>query len=166
MRFDFFDLQLVLHIVSTGSLTKGADRSAISLQAASERIKKLEQYFETPLFIRHTTGVELTTAGHAFVEHARQLMTQKEQLEQEMQRFRPPTTESLTLWCNSSAQSEYLPPLLPQYLVLHPEMNIDLHEAESSEIVEALTQGVANLGLVSSFLIPAICKLRNLLVIH
>lgn len=49
MRFDFFDLQLVLHIVSTGSLTKGADRSAISLQAASERIKKLEQYFETPL---------------------------------------------------------------------------------------------------------------------
>ncbi|MFW1786492.1 LysR family transcriptional regulator, partial [Acinetobacter nosocomialis] len=63
MRFDFFDLQLVLHIVSTGSLTKGDDRSAISLQAASDRIKKLELYFETPLFIRQTTGVELTTAG-------------------------------------------------------------------------------------------------------
>jgi len=151
MRFDFFDLQLVLHIVSTGSLTKGADRSAISLQAASERIKKLEQYFETPLFIRQTTGVELTTAGHAFVEHARQLLVQKDQLEQEMQRFRHPTTEALTLWCNSSAQSEYLPTLLPQYLVLHPEMNIDLHEAESSEIVDALTQGIASLGLVSSF---------------
>ncbi|MDK3063331.1 LysR family transcriptional regulator [Acinetobacter baumannii] len=151
MRFDFFDLQLVLHIVSTGSLTKGADRSAISLQAASERIKKLEQYFEPPLFIRQTTGVELTTAGHAFVEHARQLLAQKDQLEHEMQRFRQPTTEALTLWCNSSAQSEYLPTLLPQYLVLHPEMNIDLHEAESSEIVDALTQGIASLGLVSSF---------------
>lgn len=151
MRFDFFDLQLVLHIVSTGSLTKGADRSAISLQAASERIKKLEQYFETPLFIRQTTGVELTTAGHAFVEHARQLLAQKDQLEQEMQRFKSSTTQALTLWCNSSAQSEYLPPLLPQYLVLHPEMNIDLHEAESSEIVDALTQGIASLGLVSSF---------------
>ncbi|MBD1225252.1 LysR family transcriptional regulator [Acinetobacter seifertii] len=151
MRFDFFDLQLVLHIVSTGSLTKGADRSAISLQAASERIKKLEQYFETPLFIRQTTGVELTTAGHAFVEHARQLLAQKDQLEQEMQRFKSSTIQALTLWCNSSAQSEYLPPLLPQYLVLHPEMNIDLHEAESSEIVDALTQGIASLGLVSSF---------------
>jgi molybdate transport repressor ModE-like protein len=151
MRFDFFDLQLVLHIVSTGSLTKGANRSAISLQAASERIKKLEQYFDTPLFIRHTTGLELTSAGHAFVEYARQLMAQKDQLEQEMQRFRQKAPESLTLWCNSSAQSEYLPPLLPQYLVLHPEMNIDLHEAESSEIIEALTKGVARLGLVSSF---------------
>ncbi|RSN75687.1 LysR family transcriptional regulator [Acinetobacter haemolyticus] len=151
MRFDFFDLQLVLHIVSTGSLTKGAERSAISLQAASERIKKLEQYFETPLFIRHTTGVELTTAGHAFVEHAQCLLSQKNQLEQDMQRFRDITPQSLTLWCNSSAQSEYLPTLLPQYLVHHPEINLDLHEAESSEIVDALTQGIAQLGLVSSF---------------
>ncbi|KHF77076.1 hypothetical protein PJ15_3351 [Acinetobacter sp. neg1] len=151
MRFDFFDLQLVLHIVATGSLTKGAELSAISLQAASERIKKLEQYFATPLFIRQTTGVELTTAGHALAEHARRLMQQKDLLEHDMQRFRPTTPEALTLWCNSSAQSEYLPPLLPQYLMLHPEINLDLHEAESSEIVEALTQGVARLGLVSSF---------------
>lgn len=98
MRFDFFDLQLVLHIYSTGSLTKGADRSAISLQAASERIKKLENSIWNPLFIRQTTGVELTTAGHAFVEHARQLLAQKDQLEQEMRRFRQPTTEALTLW--------------------------------------------------------------------
>lgn len=38
MRLDF-DLRLFLNIVDTGSLTKGAERSAISLQAASERIK-------------------------------------------------------------------------------------------------------------------------------
>lgn len=151
MRFDFFDLQLLLHIVATGSLTQGADRAAISLQAASERIKKLEQYFETPLFIRHNTGVELTTAGHALVEHAKKLNAQKNKLEQDMQRFRQKSAESLILWCNSSAQSEYLPALLPQYLMHYPHINIDLHEAESSEIVDALTKGIARLGLVSSF---------------
>ncbi|WP_019385696.1 LysR family transcriptional regulator [Acinetobacter venetianus] len=151
MRFDFFDIQLLQHIVTTGSLTKGAERSAISLQAASERIKKLEQYFDTPLFIRHSTGVELTSAGHALAEHARLLLVQKQQLEQDMQRFRQQVPESLTLWCNSSAQSEYLPTLLPQYLMHHPEINIDLHEAESSDIVAALTKGIAKLGLVSSF---------------
>ncbi len=56
MRLDFFDLQLFINILSTGSLTKGAERSAISLQAASERIKKLEQHFEVSLFTRHATG--------------------------------------------------------------------------------------------------------------
>ena len=49
MRLDFFDLQLFINIVDTGSLTKGAERSSISLQAASERIKKLEQQYATSL---------------------------------------------------------------------------------------------------------------------
>lgn len=89
----------------------------------------------------------------------------KKQLEQDMQRFRDITPQSLTLWCNSSAQSEYLPTLLPQYLVHHPEINLDLHEAESSEIVDALTQGIATLGLVSSFLTPDTYKPKTLPVI-
>lgn len=70
MRLDFFDLQLFINILSTGSLTKGAERSAISLQAASERIKKLEQHFEVSLFTRHATGVKATLAGQTFAEQA------------------------------------------------------------------------------------------------
>ena len=70
MRLDFFDLQLFLNIVDTGSLTRGAERSAISLQAASERIKKLEQYYKTHLFTRHANGVKLTLAGQTFAEQA------------------------------------------------------------------------------------------------
>ncbi|WP_343598462.1 LysR family transcriptional regulator [Acinetobacter sp.] len=151
MRLDFFDLQLILNIVATGSLTKGADCSAISLQATSERIKKLEQYFDTPLFIRHHSGVKLTPAGQVLIQHAQQLRKQRQQLEQDMQRFRAHSTEQLILWCNSSAQSEYLPMLLPQYLLQHPQLSIDLHEAESSEIVTALCDGKALLGLVSNF---------------
>lgn len=50
MRFDFFDLQLLLHIIATGSLTKGAERSAISLQAASERIKNLNNISTPPIY--------------------------------------------------------------------------------------------------------------------
>jgi DNA-binding transcriptional LysR family regulator len=51
MRFDFL-IYNFLHVVDTGSLTKGAERSAISLQAASERIKKLERHFTAPcLFV-------------------------------------------------------------------------------------------------------------------
>ena len=57
MRLDLFDLELFLNIVETGSLTKGAERSAISLQASSERIKKLEQQFMVQLFTRHASGV-------------------------------------------------------------------------------------------------------------
>ncbi|MFT4020874.1 MAG: LysR family transcriptional regulator [Acinetobacter sp.] len=151
MRFDFFDLKLMLHIHQTGSITQAAEHSAISLQAASERLKKLEQQCGTALFLRQYSGVSITPAGLVFVQHAKKLLEQKHQLEQDMQRFTQLKSESLVLWCNSSAQSEYLPMLLPQFLMQHPHINIDLHEAESSEIVEALSNHTAQLGLVSSF---------------
>lgn len=125
MRLDFFDLQLFINILSTGSLTKGAERSAISLQAASERIKKLEHHFEVSLFTRHATGVKATLAGQTFAEHAQLLLQQQQQLQQAMLPFAHSATSNIILWCNSSAQSEYLPHLLPQYLMENPKIHIE-----------------------------------------
>ena len=151
MRLDFFDLRLFFNIVDTGSLTKGAARSAISLQAASERIKKLEQQYQVSLFSRHSGGVKMTFAGQVFAEHAQALLQQGQQLSQAMAGFSEGLNSNISLWSNSSAQSEYLPLLLPQYLVNNPNIQIDLKEAESNDIIAALTNGTAKLGLISSF---------------
>lgn len=151
MRLDLFDLQLFLNIVDSGSLTRGAERSAISLQAASERIKKLEQQFTVQLFIRHSSGVSLTLAGQAFAEQATLMIQQGRHLQHSMLPFSRNLSCEVALWCNSSAQSEYLPQLLPQYLVENPQVRIDLKEAESNDIIYALDKGTALLGLISSF---------------
>lgn len=151
MRLDLFDLQLFLNIVETGSLTRGADYSSISLQAASERIKKLEQHYQVNLFIRHSGGVKLTFAGQVFAEHAQAILQQGQQLSRAMAVFSEGQHSNISLWCNSSAQSEYLPLLLPKYLVNNPNIQIDLKEAESNDIIAALTNGTAKLGLISSF---------------
>lgn len=153
MRLDLFDLQLFLHIVTTGSLTRGAERSTISLQAASERIKKLEQRYKVSLFTRHANGVKLTIAGQTFAEHAQQLLQQSQQLELAMAPYAQGLMAQMTLWCNSSAQSEYLPLLLPQYLVENPHVQIDLKEAESNDIIYGLKTGTALLGLISGFFV-------------
>lgn len=150
MRLSFFDLTLFLNIIETGSLTKGAERSAISLQAASERIKKLELYYQVTLFNRHATGVTLNLAGQQFAEYAQRLLNEYYRLEQHMQYFST-GQQRICLWCNSSAQSEYLPQLLPQYLNQNPQLQIDFKEAESSDIIAALQQGQAELGIVSNF---------------
>ncbi len=151
MRLDFFDLQLFLNIVDTGSLTKGAERSAISLQAASERIKKIEQQFAAHLFTRHASGVKLTLAGQVFATQAQMLVHQAQQLQQQMLPFATGAQSEMTLWCNSSAQSEYLPLLLPSYLLENPNIQIELKEAESNDIIQALENGSAQLGLISGF---------------
>lgn len=151
MRLEVFDLELILHIAKTGSLTQAAQCAAISLQAASERLKKIEQQFDVKLFSRHSTGTQLTLAGQSFLEHAQDIVQRSHALQQHMLQFSSQYKQQLCLWCNSSAQSEYLPKMLPEYLLQNPHVQIELHEAESSDIVMALTQGTAQLGLVSSF---------------
>ncbi|WOE33164.1 MULTISPECIES: LysR substrate-binding domain-containing protein [unclassified Acinetobacter] len=151
MRLDLFDLQLVLYIVETGSLTKGAAQAALSLQACSERIKKLEQQYAVDLFTRHASGVKLTLAGQIFIQHAEQMIQQAQQLEFAMLPFSTGHYHDLILWCNSSAQSEYLPTLLPEYLLQNPNIHLQLKEAESSMIIHAIENGSAQLGLISSF---------------
>ncbi len=148
MRLDLFDLQLFLNIIETGSLSKAAERSALSVQACSERIKKLEQRFCT-LFIRHPAGIQLTPAGDIFARHARQILKQYDTLQLDIAPYLHQNIQNLILWCNSSAQSEYLPQCLPQYLLQHPTLNIQLKEAESTVIIHNLQQGVAKLGLIS-----------------
>ena len=151
MRLDLFDLQLFLYVVEHGSLTKGAERAAISLQATSERIKKIEQQFNVSLFTRHATGIKLTLAGHTFLHHAQVMIQHAQSMQHAMLPFAQGLVHHITLWCNSSAQSEYLPQLLPEYLIDNPNLKIDLKEAESHDIIQALHSGTAQLGLISSF---------------
>ena len=60
------------------------------------------------------------------------LLQQQQQLQQAMLPFLP-TVQRATLYCgaNSSAQSEYLPHLLPQYLMENPKLHIELKEARN-----------------------------------
>lgn len=149
MRLDLFDLQLFLHIADTGSMTKAAERSALSVQACSERIKKLEQRYST-LLIRRPSGVHLTPAGHVFARHAKLMLKQYQALQQDITPYLRQSSEDIYLWCNSSAHGEYLPKLLPQYLLIHRHINIHLKEAESSVIIQHLQHGTAHLGLISN----------------
>ena len=48
-HFDLTDLQLIVHIGDWHSLTRGAEKSHLSLPAASTRVKNLEEYFGTQL---------------------------------------------------------------------------------------------------------------------
>jgi molybdate transport repressor ModE-like protein len=151
MRLDLFSLQLVQNIIQTGNLTEAAKLSHISLQAASERLKKLEQHFQSNLFIRRHHGLEPTSAAKTLSQHSQLLLKQAEQLESAMQKFVQQPTTQLQLYCNSSVQSEYLPALLPQFLQQHPHFQIDLHEAESADIVSAVENNKAALGIISNF---------------
>ncbi len=149
MHFDLTDLRLYLNILDSGNITAGAERSHLSLAAASARIRALEASLGVDFLLRGRRGVTPTAAGKALAKHARVLLQQAERLQQDLAEYANGVKGQVRLLCNTTAITEYLPELLADFLRDHPNLDIDLQELPSARITHALRQGAADLGIVS-----------------
>ena len=139
----------MVRVAEANSLTKGAEASFISLPAASTRIKNLEESIGAKLLNRHSQGVTLTPPGQAFVHRARLVLGQIEHLRGDLQEFASGIKGHLRVYANTTALGEFLPEVLKRYLATHPDVNIDLQEKLSNEIVRAVMDGKTDIGIVA-----------------
>ena len=149
MRFDLTDLKLFLHVVEAGSITAGAERMHLAVAAASTRIRNMEIELGTPLLNRERQGVQTTPAGRTLVHHARQMLLQAERMRAELGEYADGLKGHVRLQSNTNALSEFLPEPLSQFLTSHPQVNVDLEERLSDEIVAAVADGKADIGIVA-----------------
>ena len=150
MHFDFTDLQLVINVAAARSMTRGAERSFLSLPAASGRVKNLEQRLGTTIFFRTSQGVTLTPAGEAFLRHARVVMRQLEHLRGDMQEFASGIKGMVKVYANTTAMNEFMPNILGRYLAANPDVNVELRERLSHQVVKAVIEGAADIGITAA----------------
>lgn len=152
MHFDLVDLRLMVNIAEANSMTKGAELSNISLPAASTRIKNLEQGIGAKLLYRDSQGVTLTPPGQALVQHARTVMGQIEHMRGDLQAFASGVKGNLRVAANTTAMGKHLPPVLRAFLLKHPDVNIDLRERPSHDVVRAVAEGQTDIGIAAGVL--------------
>lgn len=161
MYFDLTDMRLMLNIAEVKSLTKAAERTFLSLPAASHRIKNLENSIGTELLYRRSQGVILTPAGEVFVEHAKRVSQQLQYLHGDMKEYAEGIRGKIRVYANTTAMSEFMPNVLGRYLSLQPDVSIELRERLSSQIVPAVMDGHADIGIVAG-LDESLMKSSNL----
>jgi DNA-binding transcriptional LysR family regulator len=149
MRFDLVDLQLFLNVAEAASITHGASRSGLALASASERIRDMERTFGAALFERQRRGVSPTPAGLALLHHARLVTHQIDEMRGELTQFAKGLRGRVRLWSNTSATLEFLPPLLGAFLSTHPSIDIEIEDRPSPDIVRAVANGRADIGIVA-----------------
>lgn len=149
MHFDLIDLQLFVNIAEVNSLTRGAERSHISPPAASMRIKSLEDNMGAALLYRSSQGMTLTPPGQAFLIHARAVLQQLEHLRSDLQEYARGVKGHVRIFANTTAMTEFIPTVLCRYLASHPDVNIDLRERLSHDIVRAVSDGTTDIGIVA-----------------
>jgi DNA-binding transcriptional LysR family regulator len=149
MRFDLADLRLFCDVADAGSITAGAEKSALALAAASTRIRGMEDALGAPLLIRSRQGATPTEAGRTLLKHARTMLAQSARLREDLSAFAGGFSGEVRLLANTNALTEFLPEALSAFLADHPQISVDLEERLSDEIVGLVAEGAADVGIVA-----------------
>ena len=133
---------------------RAAQRLFISQPPLSVAIRQLEDELQAQLFERSSKGVRLTAAGAHLLERARQLLALSRQATHETQDVAQGTRGHLRLGFVGSSLYRGLPQALARLQQSHPQVRVDLLEANSAEQVLGLQQLRLDVALVHSIDAP------------
>ena len=149
-RIDLTSLQLFVAVCELGSIGKAAEREFIAASAVSKRLSDLEATLDTPLLYRHTRGVDLTPAGESLLHHARSVLFSLEKMQGELLEYTDGVRGHLRIHASISAIVQFLPEDLGSFVRNHPQVKIDLEEHLSTEVIRAVQEGAADVGICNT----------------
>ena len=149
-RIDLTSLQLFVAVCEAGSIGRAAEHEFIAASAVSKRLSDLEAGLGTALLYRHARGVDLTPAGQSLLHHARAVLFGLEQMQSELSEYADGVRGHVRVHASISAIVQFLPEDLGSFVRQYPSVKIDLQEQLSGDVVRAVREGAADLGLCNA----------------
>ena len=149
MDLDLKSLRLLIAVCEEGTIKRAARREHIEPSAVSKRLTRLETALGITLLTRGRRGARPTAAGQALLEHGRTLQHVLERIEADATAFAGGAKGHVRLVATASAVAESLLDDVAAFMRV-PEyqgIRIEIEERLSSEVVKALLEGRASLGV-------------------
>jgi DNA-binding transcriptional LysR family regulator len=127
---------------------RAAARLHIAQPPLSQQIRRLEEELGVVLFNRTKRRVELTAAGHAFLQETRRVFAQTERAVRTAQRASRGEIGRLAIGFVASADLDILPRVLRAWQARSPQVEIELYGMLPGQQVEALHDGHIHVGFV------------------
>lgn len=146
-RLDLTTLQLFVAVCERGSIGKAAETEFMAPSAVSKRLSDLEATVGTALLMRHARGVTPTPAGQSLLHHARSVLFSLDKMQGELSEYADGVRGHVRVHANISATVQFLPEDLGAFIRAHDAIKIDLEEHLSTEVLRAVQEGAADLGI-------------------
>lgn len=147
MRFELLSLKLFVTVCEQGSMARAAEVEHIAASAVSKRITDLEKMLKAPLFYRRPTGLEMTPAAQALLHHARIVLRDVKEMELDLAGHGKGVRGQVRIHASVSPLVQHLPRDIAAFLQANPAIRIDLREAISQDIVRAVSENDADIGI-------------------
>lgn len=119
-------LAAFLKVAECRSVSQAADALDVAKSLISKRIAQLEERLETTLFSRSTRKVALTPAGETYVDYAKRALAEVADGMERVRSLRTELSGNLRLTAPVSWGQRVLAKHLPEFLKMHPNLEIDL----------------------------------------
>ena len=127
---------------------RAAERLHMSQPPLSQQIRALEEEVGATLLLRNQRRVELTAAGAAFLERAREILTLVEDAALEARRVQRGEVGRLAIGFVGSAMYSFVPELLRAFREQFPDVVLRLQELGTSEQLRQLENGRLDVGFM------------------
>ena len=138
-------------VARAGSISAAARELGWTQPAVSQHLRALERSAGCALLLRGAGGVELTEPGRVLLARADALAVQLHMAEEELADLTSLRRGRVRLAAYPSAAATLVPRAVAGLRARHPEVDVELTEAEPPEALALLGSGDADLALVFSY---------------
>jgi LysR family transcriptional regulator, hca operon transcriptional activator len=142
-------LRYFVAVVEAGSLSEAAEKKLHTSQPSlSRQIRDMEYEVGVPLLTRSVTGVEMTAAGRAYLDHARIALAQVDAAREAARRAAQPTKRSFAVGFQTGVEIDWLPAVTK--VLRHELCNLELNVSSdySPDLADALMRGKLDAALM------------------
>jgi DNA-binding transcriptional LysR family regulator len=158
MTNEYLELRHLKYFVAVADelhFGRAAERLGISQPPLSQQIHALEQRLGAKLFERKGRGIVLSNARSALLPRARSLLTQAERAADSVARSQRGELGEMHLGLMSSGPfTVVVPRVLARFRERLPDVRLFIHELASTHQIEALEQGVIDVGVIRPDALP------------
>ena len=141
-------LEVLVAIVDTGSLTEAAEAVGVTQSAVSYSLSKLEAELGVTLLERGRQGITITHIGDDVVQHARTILSQVNVIREKTARERGIAIGKIRFGCVPQLPARLLTGIIRNFQHYYPNLQVVLFEGSSAEILEWLDNHTIDVGTV------------------
>jgi DNA-binding transcriptional LysR family regulator len=133
---DWESLKYFLALASSGSITQAAKELGVNYTTVARRLAQLEAGLDTKLFIRQSSGIELTAEGRAMLLRSADIGRQLTTLEQDISGKNQAASGTIALTM-SQHLAQLLMPALSEFTRQYPAIGLELIADSNNLDIEA-----------------------------
>ena len=145
---DIQKIETFLCVAEKLNISEAAKQLHLRQPTVSRQIKLLEQELGSVLFIRSSTGLQLTEAGQLLLPWARRLLHDTANLQSMMSSLHEVAGE-LRIACSTTAGKYILPQLAARFRLRYPGVHVRIPGCAPEKVTLDLLDGDAHLGVIS-----------------